>query len=107
MLGDVYVSTTSGVTRNPRHWIISPPMNQMPSGEELFESACKQLHIAARVNAEGVASTFDLYVMESSPEHAEMCADSVSFAMGQLPHFIRAFQLLALDLETAAAVQVR
>ena len=82
-------------------------MNQMPSGEELFESACKQLHIAARVNAEGVLTCLELHAMEPTMETAEMCADSVSFAMGQLPHFIRAFQLLALDLETAAAKQVR
>ena len=73
------------------------------AGAERFSNACKQLHIAARINAEGVRSTIDLYALEADLETTQMVCDSLSFAMAQVAHFSREMILLCLDLEEAAA----
>ena len=68
-----------------------------------FAKACKELEISARLNAQAVEAVVDLQRMSPDSESAQMCSDSLSFALSQPIHLMRAVQLLALDLELAAA----
>jgi len=76
------------------------------AGADAFQSACKELERVARINRESVDVCLELHADEPTEETSQMCVDSVGMVLRQLAYLLMPLQLLALDLETAAARQV-
>ena len=82
-------------------------MNDMhDAGAAAFEAACRDLARIARLNAEAVLCCIELHADQPDEESGRMCIDSVGMGLKQLAHLLMPLQILALDLETAAARQV-
>ena len=80
-------------------------MNQMPDadGSVAFATACRQLERIARINREGLQVCLELHLEEPDANTSRMLAESTGYALAQVAYLLRPLQLLALDLEMAAA----
>ena len=80
-------------------------MNQMPDadGSVAFATACRQLARIARINNEGLQVCLELHLEEPDLNTSRMLAESTGYALAQVAYLLRPLQMLALDLEMAAA----
>ena len=82
------------------------PMSHMTQqARMLFNPPAKSLS-ASPINRESVEVCLELHADEPTEETSQMCVDSVGMGLRQLAYLLMPLQLLALDLETAAARQV-
>ena len=78
-------------------------MTPMPQGDEAFATACRQLARIARVNNEGLQVCLELHLEEPDLNTSRMLAESAGYALAQVAYLLSPLQMLALDLEMAAA----
>ena len=76
------------------------------TADQNFARACKELELSARISAEAISACVDWHRMDGTDSSAKMVCDSTSLGVAAVAHILRATQLLAIDLEMAAACAV-